>query len=74
MTINFRDKDRFFIKQWPNWTGVIPQIGDHVALHFGDYNEEERVYSVTDRLISGTRYDDVYITLELESTVNTMME
>ena len=30
-----------FIKQWPNWTGEVPAVGDMVLLHFGDDNEEE---------------------------------
>ena len=46
-----------FIKQWPNWTGVVPVIDDIVALHFGDHNEEERIYSVRFRVIDGTRPD-----------------
>ena len=72
MIVQFRDKDRIYIKQWPNWTGVAPQIGDHIALHFGDYNEEERIYKVTDRLISGTIPDKVFVTLELEDTIIVM--
>jgi hypothetical protein len=46
-----------FIKQWPNWTGVVPVMDDLVALHFGDDNEEERLYSVRLRVIDGTRPD-----------------
>jgi len=46
-----------FIKQWPNWTGVVPVMDDIVALHFGDYKEEERIYSVRQRVIDGTRPD-----------------
>ena len=46
-----------FIKQWPNWTGVVPVMDDIVALHFGDDNEEERIYSVRLRVIDGTRPD-----------------
>jgi hypothetical protein len=46
-----------FIKQWPNWTGVVPVMDGHVALHFGDDNEEERLYSVRLRIIDGTRPD-----------------
>lgn len=36
MTIEFRDKNGDYIKQWPNWNGEIPQKGDTVVLHFGD--------------------------------------
>ena len=50
-----------FIKQWPNWSGVVPAVGDMVVLHFGDDNEEERAYTVILRVIDGTRPD--YISL-----------
>ena len=53
-----------YLKSWPNWTGVIPQIGDTVKLHFGDFNEESERYKVVDRLISGTEPDSVVIHLE----------
>ena len=46
-----------FIKQWPNWTGVVPVMNDLVALHFGDYNEEESIYSVRLRVIDGKKPD-----------------
>ena len=39
------------IKQWPNWTGVVPVMDDLVALHFGDNNEEECIYSVRLRVM-----------------------
>ena len=52
-----------FIKQWPNWTGVVPAVGDMVVLHYGDDNEEERTYTVRLRVIDGTRPEriDLYI-------------
>ena len=46
-----------FIKQWPLWTGVVPVTDDIVTLHFGDNNEEKRIYSVRLRVIDGTRPD-----------------
>lgn len=46
-----------FIKQWPNWTGLVPVMDDIVALHFGDHKEEESIYSVRRRVIDGTRPD-----------------
>ena len=46
-----------FVKQWPNWTGVVPAVGDVVVLHYGDNNEEERTYTVRLRVIDGTRPD-----------------
>ena len=52
-----------FIKQWPNWSGVVPAVGDMVVLHYGDDNEEEYTYTVRLRVIDGTRPDriDLYI-------------
>ena len=52
-----------FIKQWPNWTGVVPAVGDMVVLHYGDDNEEECTYTVRLRVIDGTRPEriDLYI-------------
>lgn len=48
-----------FIKQWPNWTGVVPAVGDMVVLHFGDDNEVEQGYVVKMRVIDGTRPDSI---------------
>lgn len=48
---------KIYLKDWPNWTGEIPQKGDIVKLHFGDYNEKEKVYRVLHRVIDG-RYSD----------------
>ena len=62
MTIEFFSG--FRIKQWPNWSGEIPQKDDIVILHFGDNNEEERRYIVQRRMIDGTRPDKVYVELE----------
>jgi hypothetical protein len=50
-----------FIKQWPNWTGVVPAVGDVVVLHFGDYNEESLPYAVCLRVIDGTKPDFIKI-------------
>ena len=50
-----------FIKQWPNWTGVVPAVGDVVVLHFGDYNDESRPYTVCLRMIDGTKPDFIKI-------------
>ena len=73
MTINFYSG--IFLKTWPNWSGVIPQIGDTVWLHFGDNNEEVYEYNVVGRIIDGTKPDSIQIDLEwidkplLEDTV-----
>ncbi len=48
-----------FIKQWPNWSGVVPAVGDMVVLHYGDDNEEEYTYTVRLRVIDGTRPDRI---------------
>ena len=48
-----------FIKEWPNWTGVVPVVDDVVVLHSGDNNEEEYPYVVRIRAIDGTRPDKI---------------
>lgn len=50
-----------YLKSWPNWSGEIPQIGDVVILHWGDYNEKEDCYRVDYRVIDGTKADTVRI-------------
>lgn len=61
MTIHFF-VDGNYLKSWPNWSGVIPQIGDKVELL--DYNEIKEKYQVIDRLISGTAHESIQIYLE----------
>ncbi len=51
-------------KDWPNWTGVVPQVGDMVLLHFGDYNEECVPCKVVKRYIDGTNPDVVTCLIE----------
>lgn len=53
-----------FIKQWPNWTGIVPVVNDIVVLHYGDRNEEEREYVVHMRVIDGTKPDDVKLLIK----------
>ena len=53
-----------YIKQWPNWTGVVPAVGDLVVLHYGDDNEEAVPYRVRLRVIDGTRPDFIKIFIE----------
>ena len=57
----FDDGTGEFIKQWPNWSGVMPAVGDMVVLHFGDNNEEECSYMVRLRVIDGTKPDFIKI-------------
>lgn len=59
MRIQFYE-DGNLIKTWHNVNPAlhfIPQNGDDVLLHFGDYGEEERLYTVYSREISGTSMD-----------------
>lgn len=59
MTIRFYEKGKL-IKTWHNVNPAlhfIPQNGDDVLLHFGNYNEEECLYTVCSRTISGTNMD-----------------
>lgn len=65
MTIEFRDTKGDYIKQWSNWSGIVPMRDDHVLLHFGDYDEKEVEYIVTERGISGTNPDKVLIIVDL---------
>ena len=53
-----------YIKQWPNWSGVVPTVGDVVVLHYGDNNEEKCPYLVKYRVIDGTKSDNVKIYIE----------
>lgn len=48
-----------FIKEWPNWTGVVPVVDDVVVLHSGDSNKEGHPYVVRIRAIDGTRPDKI---------------
>lgn len=61
MFIEFRDREGGYIKQWPNWSGIVPVVGDTVLIHFGDYNEKEEAYYVEDRYISGTEPDKIVL-------------
>ena len=64
-TIEFRDATGWgYIKQWPNWDGVIPIVGDIVVLHFGDYNEIEEEYKVISRRIHGDDSDKIILMVE----------
>lgn len=53
-----------YIKQWPNWSGVVPAVGDGVVLHFGDNNEDEQGYVVRMRVIDGLHPDFIKIFIE----------
>ena len=67
MSISYYTWDGKPIKQWPNWTGNIPLVGDFVVLHYGDYGEEEVQYRVLKRQIDGMKPDNInlYVIEEL---------
>ena len=67
MTIEFITTYGDYIKQWPNWSGVVPMIGDEILLHFGDNNEREVRYKVRNRVISGTEPDKVVLYIEVNN-------
>lgn len=64
MILEFRDREGNYIKQWPNWSGEIPQKEDTVVLHFGDNNEELVGTHVLYRIISGTEPDRIIVILD----------
>lgn len=53
-----------FIRDWVNWPGEVPDKGDVVLIHFGDYNEEEFMYRVVNRVFNGLRPDRIDIIVE----------
>lgn len=56
--------EKKYIRNWPNWTGGVPDKGDVVLIHFGDYNEEEFMYRVVNRVFDGRFPDDIDIIVE----------
>lgn len=56
--------EKKYIRAWVNWTGEVPEKGDVVLIHFGDYNEEEFMYRVVNRVFNGLRPDDIDIIVE----------
>lgn len=45
--------EKKYLRDWVNWTGEVPMIGDIVLIHFGDNNEKEYKYRVVCRVIDG---------------------
>ena len=43
--------EKKYIRSWVNWTGEVPEKGDVVLLHFGDYNEEELIETSDRRVV-----------------------
>lgn len=67
MSIRFEDSEGNWIKTWPNveYAGHgIPEKGDHVLLHYGDYGEEVEEYVVLWRVYDGKRPDSVILVVE----------
>lgn len=65
MTIIINDCNGHYTKKWPNWEGKpIPQVGDILIFHFGDYNEITQQAKVIARVFDGTRPDMVYLTTD----------
>ena len=60
----FEQGQKKFIRDWVNWTGEVPDKGDVVLIHFGDYNEEEFMYRVVIRVFNGLRPDRIDIIVE----------
>ena len=46
ITIEFRTTEGYYIKQWPNWYGPIPTMGDHIWMHFGDDHLEVEEFAI----------------------------
>lgn len=60
----YENRTNAYIKQWPNWSGVVPAVGDVVVLHFGDDNEEVCCYIVRERVIDGTKPEHIWLLIE----------
>lgn len=60
----FEQGQKKFIRGWVNWTGEVPDKGDVVLIHFGDYNEEEFMYRVVNRVFNGLRPERIDIIVE----------
>ena len=56
--------EKKYIRAWVNWTGEVPDKGDVVLIHFGDYNEEEFMYRVVHRVFNGLRPERIEIIVE----------
>ena len=64
--LHFYEKhgEKKYIRSWVNWTGEVPEKGDVVIIHFGDYNEEEFMYLVVNRVFNGLRPERIDIIVE----------
>ena len=70
MTIIINDCDGLFAETWNNWDDrMIPQVGDNIIIHFGDYNEDAQQAKVIARVFDGTRPDMVYLTTDYNKKI-----
>ena len=65
MTIIINDCNGNYTKTWHNWDrNIVPQVGDWLIIHLGDYNETQIEVKVVGRVFDGTRPDMVYLTTD----------
>ncbi len=67
MMILFKDEQGNSVGRWVNVEYAdhgTPQIGDHVILHSGDYNELAQEFVIKYRTFDGTKMNVVYATVE----------
>ena len=57
--------EKKYLRDWVNWDGEVPQMGDALLIHFGDDNEEEHKYRVVGRVIDGRKSKDIDIIVRL---------
>ena len=57
--------EKTYLRDWVNWTGEVPMIGDCVLIHFGDDNEKEYKYRVVGRVFDGRYSEDIDIIVSL---------
>lgn len=67
MIIIINDCNGNYIKMWHYRDNKpIPQVGDILIIHFGDYNEVAQQVTVIARIFDGTRPDMVYLTTDFK--------
>lgn len=54
-----------YVKQWPNVpTSLVPQKGDVIKVHFGDFGENVNEYIVLYRIIDGDEMGKIIVVVE----------
>lgn len=67
MMILFKDEEGATVGRWVNIEYAdhgTPQIGDHVILHHGDYNEFAQEFVIKHRTFDGTKLNVLHATVE----------